>query len=75
MIYHGKPVEPHTASHAVSYLHRAQAFETAKHMGPQDALAHIAATIDKPCRAVGVARQALIETGSIPSAIALLEAA
>lgn len=74
MIYHNKPVEPHTASHAASYLRRAQAIATVRGVGPQDAYAHVAAIVTVPCRAVGVGRQALIEAGSIQGAIALLGA-
>lgn len=73
MIYHDKLVEPHTASHAVSYLRQAQAIMTVRKVGPQDAYAHVAATVTAPCRAVGVGRQALIEAGSIQGAIAMLE--
>lgn len=75
MIYHGKPVEPHTASHAVSYLREAKIWLNAHGATTPRALREVTKTIP-PCRAVGVAKSALAQCrDSITGAIALLEAA
>jgi hypothetical protein len=73
MMYNDQPIERRTASHAIVYLQRARAFVAAKQISPKNALAHVAATVRRRCRAVGVAKQALAEAGDdLEKAIELL---
>ncbi len=75
MIYHNKLVEPHTASHAISYLRDARIWLNSHGATAPRALREVTRSIP-PCRAVGVAKSALAQCGdSITGAIALLEGA
>ncbi|MER1940613.1 hypothetical protein ABS755_07885 [Castellaniella sp. FW104-16D08] len=61
MIYHDNWVARATARHAARYLQDAQAL-TLGNAGPRaaaEAFEQVASTVTVPCRAIGVARQAL----------------
>ncbi|TAN27676.1 MAG: hypothetical protein EPN31_09770 [Castellaniella sp.] len=62
MIYHGNQVPPATARHAARYLQDAWVKTGELAPGPReaaDAFEQVAGEITVPCRAIGVARQAL----------------
>lgn len=62
MIYHGNQVTRGTAHHAAQYLRDAWEKTGEPAPGPRtvaDAFEQVASTITVPCRAIGVARQAL----------------
>lgn len=73
MIYQHTPVDPQTASHALTYLSMARRFAERHNTGPIVALNRTTARVPRPCRAIGVARQALVEGRSFDGAVALLE--
>lgn len=62
MIYHGNQVPVATARHAAQYLRDAWAKTGETAPGPRaaaDAFEQVAGAVTVPCRAIGVARQAL----------------
>lgn len=62
MIYHGNQVARGTAHHAAQYLRDAWEKTGEPAPGPRmaaDAFEQVASAITVPCRAIGVARQAL----------------
>lgn len=75
MTYHDQPIAPHTARHAASYLMQARIYLNNHGGSSADGLRRVAARIDRPCRAIGVARQALeAANGSIGAAVKILGA-
>lgn len=65
-----EPMQPGTLRHALRYLEAAKDYPD---LEPKRAFAMAVRLIDKPCRAIGVARAALNRTDSLTSAISDLK--
>lgn len=73
--YHGNPVDAHTAHHAIQYIKDTEAWH--EHLGVpvNQAFRETISRVQFPCRAIGVAREALVRSGwSTFGAIKELEA-
>lgn len=65
-------IEPRAARHAIQYLQDAMAYS---HMSATDALAATVMNINVPCRAVGVARDAIKRFSMLPTTAQVLASA